>query len=500
MNTILIPPVTSHNLDPHSGFPFIPHMAGYLAGELKKFDSNLQILDSFSESPTNINFLEDLMFQGLSLNSIEKKISTNTKNIFIYARTIIDYEIILKLIKHFKKIDKYNIIIFENTQCVDALVLKPIYDDFLNAGANIVIFGEPENRIKSVLEFLRNKDQINKNLNIKGVAIKFNNFFYLNKESLFDEDIDKFSFPYWDEWNLNGYWKLNYAHPPIKKGDRFVTLITSRGCPFRCTFCVAPELNPTWRFRSPKNVVDEIEYFNKKLNINDFHISDLNPTIRENRIIDICKEIIRRNIKITWKVAQGTKIETIKNLDTLKLMYESGCRFLSFSPESGSAEVMKDIINKPFKYDVALETVKAMRKIGIRSQACFVVGMPGEKKMHRKESMNYMQKLAKAGVDEVACYIITPLPGSKIFKDISGYKSLSQCSHTPTRRKDFRELYTFRIKFYLSFLFFKFIFNPKQFYLVFQRLITLKFETKMEMSLYKKMKLILMRNKLFTFK
>lgn len=83
MNTILIPPVTSHNLDPHSGFPFIPHMAGYLAGELKKFDPNLQILDSFSESPTNINFLEDLMFQGLSISSIEKKISTNTKNIFI---------------------------------------------------------------------------------------------------------------------------------------------------------------------------------------------------------------------------------------------------------------------------------------------------------------------------------------------------------------------------------------------------------------------------------
>ena len=500
MNTIIIPPVTSHNLDAHSGFPFIPHMAGYLAGEIKKFDNNLQILDSFSEDPTNINCINDLMFQGLSINEIDNRINKKSKNIFIYARTVIDYEIIVSLIRHFSKKKKYNIVVFENSQCVDALVLKPIYKNFLDAGANVIIFGEPENRVKKILEYLNKDSKIDNNLKIKGVAIKFKNFFYLNEESIFDKDIDKFSFPYWDHWNLNGYWKLNYAHPPIKKNDRFVTLLTSRGCPFRCTFCVAPELNPTWRFRSSKNVVDEIEYFYNKLNINDFHISDLNPTIREQRIIDICKEILDRNLKITWKIAQGTKIETIKNLDTLTLMYKSGCRFLSFSPESGSEEVMKNIIKKPFKYNVALETVRAMCKVGIRSQACFVVGMPGEKKIDRQKSINYMKKLVKAGVDEVACYIITPLPGSKIFNEIKGYSSLSQCSHTPNWRKDFNELYIFRIKFYIIFLTLKLIFHPKQFYLVFYRLFTLNFETKMEMSFFKKIKLILMRYKMYRFR
>jgi radical SAM superfamily enzyme YgiQ (UPF0313 family) len=500
MNTIIIPPVTSHNLDAHSGFPFIPHMAGYLAGELKKYDDNLQIIDGFSEDPTNITIKGDFMFQGLTILDIASRIKQNTKNIFIYARTIIDYEVIIEIVRYLSKFKKYNIIIFENTQCVDALVLKPIYQDFLDAGANLVIFGEPENRVQIILNYLRKKEKHQKDLKIKAVAIQFDNFSYLNKESFFDKDIDKFSFPYWDIWNLNGYWKMNYSHPPSKNKDRFVTLITSRGCPFRCTFCVAPELNPTWRFRSPKNVVDEIEYFNKKLNINDFHISDLNPTIKEKRIIEICEEILKRKLKITWKIAQGTKIETIKNLETFDIMYKSGCRFLSFSPESGSERIMKNVINKPFKYNVALEAVKVMQKKGIRTQACFVVGMPGEKKFDRDKSVEYMIKLAKAGVDEVACYIITPLPGSKIFKKIFGYKSFSECSHTPTWRKDFKELYMFRVKFYIIFLFLKFIFYPKQFILMFYRLFTLNFETKMEMSFFKKIKLILMRYRLYKFR
>ena len=208
----------------------------------------------------------------------------------------------------------------------------------------------------------------------------------------------------------------------------------------------------------------------------------------------------KRKLKITWKIAQGTKIETIKNLETFDIMYKSGCRFLSFSPESGSERIMKNVINKPFKYNVALEAVKVMQKKGIRTQACFVVGMPGEKKFDRDKSVEYMIKLAKAGVDEVACYIITPLPGSKIFKKIFGYKSFSECSHTPTWRKDFKELYMFRVKFYIIFLFLKFIFYPKQFILMFYRLFTLNFETKMEMSFFKKIKLILMRYRLYKFR
>lgn len=491
MNTILIPPVTCHNLDPHSGFPFIPHMAGYLSSAIKSYDSNLQILDAFSEGYEQINIFGDFMIIGLSVKEILNKVNKKTKNIFIYARTVIDYEILTLIIKELKKTKKYKIIIFENTQCVDALVLKPIAKDLLGIGSDMILFGEPENRIQEILSFL---DPNNKNdIYIKGAAYKKNNEVIIENNTPFSKNLDDIKFPAWENWNFDGYWNINYSHPPTKKNDKFVTLITSRGCPFRCTFCVAPELNPTWRFRSSKNVVDEIEYFNKNLGINDFHISDLNPTIREGRFIDICNDIISRNLNVTWKIAQGTKIETIKNFETFKLMYKAGCRFLSFSPESGSPEVMKNLINKPFKHDYALECVKYLKKNKIRTQACFVIGMPGELNKHRLSSFIYMIKLAIKGLDEVACYIITPLPGSKISNQLSGYSSLSECSHSPTWRKDFYKLYFFRFFFYLSFVFIKSLFHPIQSILVPFRIINLNFETKMEMAIYKKLKLIYLK-------
>lgn len=488
MNTVLIPPVTSHNLDPHSGFPFIPHMAGYISSAIKNFDDDLQILDAFSEGYKNINIIDDFMLIGLSVDEILKNISLKTKNIFIYARTVIDYEIIISITRELKKTGRYKIIIFENTQCVDALVLKPIAKDLLKEGSDVVLFGEPENRIKNVLDFLDGKVDT-----LDGAAYQINNKIYIKSNTPFSKELDKIKFPLWENWNFEGYWNLNYSHPPTKKKDKFVTLITSRGCPFRCTFCVAPELNPTWRFRSATNVVDEIEYFKTKLNINDFHISDLNPTIRESRFIEICNDLIDRNLNVTWKIAQGTKIETIKNFETFNLMYKAGCRFLSFSPESGSPEVMKNLINKSFKHEYALKCVSYLKKTGIRTQACFVIGMPEEQKKHRLMSLVYMIKLAIRGLDEVACYIITPLPGSKISDRMSGYSSLSECSHSPTWRKDFYSLYFFRLFFYISFIVIKIIFHPIQSLLVPFRILTLNFETKMEMAIFKKMKLIFLK-------
>ncbi len=488
MFSIIVPPVTCHKLDPHSGFPFIPHMAGYLASAINNEDYEVQIIDAFSNNPEQAVKYKDFMFLGMRVDEIVNSISNDSKGIFIYARTIIDYEIIRIIISEIKKKLDIKIILFENTQCVDALALEPIYKDIFELGVDFLIFGEPERRIRQIL------DQIitDRKIAIKGVAYKINNETYFNNEIPYHKDLDDISFPLWEKWNLNGYWRINYSHPPSKQGDRFVTLITSRGCPFRCTFCVAPEINPTWRYRSAKNVVDEMEYFHKKLNVNDFHISDFNPTIRENRFIEICNEILKRNLDITWKIAQGTKIETIKHNGTINLFYRAGCRFLSFSPESGSKEVMKNIVNKPFNHKRALEVTKRMYQVGIRTQACFVVGMPGERFKHRLESLIYMIKLSIAGVDEVACYIITPVPGAKIFghQELGGFKSLSECSHTPTWRKDFVKLYTFRMIFYLTFIFIKSLIHPIASVKLFFRIFFKNFETKMEMSIFKKYRLI----------
>ena len=154
--------------------------------------------------------------------------------------------------------------------------------------------------------------------------------------------------------------------------------MTSRGCPYPCKFCIEPELNNRkWRFRSAKNIVDEIEYFKNKYSIDEFHIEDLNPTINDNRTREICYEILKRNIVVKWKICAGTKIETIKNEDTIDLMFKAGCKYISISPESGSEEIMKNI-GKPFYLTHANRIIKRMNDKNIFSQACFVLGYLNE--------------------------------------------------------------------------------------------------------------------------
>ncbi|MBU0461270.1 MAG: radical SAM protein, partial [Nanoarchaeota archaeon] len=94
-------------------------------------------------------------------------------------------------------------------------------------------------------------------------------------------DLDKLEFTAWDLLPLANYWKLHYSHAPLSS-KRYLPLLTSRGCPFGCRFCITSSANRgNWRSRSAKNVVDEIETFTKKFDVPEFHLEDLNPTVKK---------------------------------------------------------------------------------------------------------------------------------------------------------------------------------------------------------------------------
>ena len=87
--------------------------------------------------------------------------------------------------------------------------------------------------------------------------------------------------------------------------------------------CSTETNNRKWRYKSPKKVVDELEFYNKNLNISEFHLEDLNPTVNEDRMISICSEIIKRNLNISWKIVAEQKLKSIKKEQTVDLMAKS---------------------------------------------------------------------------------------------------------------------------------------------------------------------------------
>ena len=114
-----------------------------------------------------------------------------------------------------------------------------------------------------------------------------------------------------------------------------------RGCPYDCAFCSVPALSKRrWRYHSPEYTVNEMLSKQKKYGINDFQWEDLNPTTSNKRMDAIADIILKNNYKFNWRTASGTKIETMKEKTLVKII-KSGCKFLSFSPESGSPEHVK---------------------------------------------------------------------------------------------------------------------------------------------------------------
>ncbi len=252
-----------------------------------------------------------------------------------------------------------------------------------------------------------------------------------------------------------------------------------------------PSLNNTWRARSASNVVKEMEHFYHTMNITDFHVSDLNPTVSDKRVREICEIILKHKLPVKWKLAQGTKIETIKNEETLELMAKAGCVYISFSPESGSKRILESV-NKPFDFVHALRMVRKMKELGIRSQACFIAGLPGEEGLDRIKSLRYVKKLVEAGLDEINVPVFTPVPGSDLSQVIKGYSHYAQCTFSSTWRSDYLEISVFRYKMYITFFLHKLRYPRK----VFREIIgflTGRFETKMEMSFFKLIKLLTLR-------
>ena len=104
-------------------------------------------------------------------------------------------------------------------------------------GCDFAIFGEPENKIEN---FLKNYNFPEKLSEVPGIAYKKNGTLIVNDNEVYNKNLDEIPFPLWEKFNMEGYWSAGYSHAPVKKNSKFLPIISSRGCPYRCKFCVSP--------------------------------------------------------------------------------------------------------------------------------------------------------------------------------------------------------------------------------------------------------------------
>lgn len=478
-----------------TGIVYMPISLAYFAGVLRKNSYEFKVIDAFGENPSQIRVKGNFVIQGLNEREVVGLIPETIRIIFIYASNISYYISLVSIVKEIRqKFPEVPVVVIENTQAVTSYSLREVQEDLYKNGIDYILTGEPEKRGIELIESI-----INKNAGLEtidGIGYKLNNETIYRYPKKRIENLDEISFPAWDFFPLNNYWKLKYSHGPLETG-KYLPLLSSRGCPYGCRFCLMPCVsNRKWISRSAKNIAAEMEYSLEHYGVSEFHFEDVNPTVSETRIRELCKEIMNRKLKIIWKLVSGTKVETIKNEETIDLMAKAGCNYISISPETGSKRILQ-LMNKPFDLEHAVNIIKKMYKSNIFSQACFVLGFPGEDNEDIKLTEKMVKKLTRVGVDEIAVFIVTPVPGADLFAEFKGYYNFSQLTFSPDWRKDYNRLNMERIKLYVIFLLYKTLFNFSRIAVQPLRFMKRTFKTKMEMIPYRalKMKVLIWRAK-----
>ncbi|MCX7973941.1 MAG: B12-binding domain-containing radical SAM protein [Candidatus Aminicenantes bacterium] len=195
----------------------------------------------------------------------------------------------------------------------------------------------------------------------------------------------------------------------LSRGNLCTTVITSRGCPFHCTFCDRPlsPITSIFRYRSAKNVVEEIREC-MEYGIKDFLFYDDTFTVNRDRVLAICEEILRHNLKIRWDVR--TRVDLVDE-EILRMMKRAGCVAIHYGVESGNDDILK-ILQKGFTVKKVKETFALTKKIGLETLAYFMIGLPSENLKHIQDTFDLAKELRP---DYTHFTIFSPYPGTKLY-------------------------------------------------------------------------------------
>lgn len=279
---------------------------------------------------------------------------------------------------------------------------------------DFVIVGEGEYTLLKLIQNLNNPDKLS---NIKGLFYKKGSKVHPSGMPRFVENLNDIPFPAYHLLPMKKYLEISKSDLSTRNIDRkgYLPIISSRGCPFSCFFCGAHLLvGKMWRFRSPKNFVDEIEFLQKKYGADNFTFEDSNFTFNQSRTEEICDEIINRNLNIKWSLPNGIRADKITN-NLIAKMKKSGCRDIAIGIEHGNQEYLNKFIKKSLKLADVKKAVEIITKNKITISGFFIMGFPNETKALIKDTISFALKLARKGMMPLFSILI-PLPGTELKK------------------------------------------------------------------------------------
>jgi anaerobic magnesium-protoporphyrin IX monomethyl ester cyclase len=219
------------------------------------------------------------------------------------------------------------------------------------------------------------------------------------------EDLDALPFPARHIVRHEGYRAAIYS------GDRPTAMVSSRGCPYHCVYCLWPETlyGHKFRARSAVNVVDEMEHVVKDYGVDEIYFDDDCLTLNKKRVLEMCRLLLERGVEVGWIVQ--ARVDSVDR-EMLAAMKEAGCHYILFGVESGSPKML-EIMKKRITLDRARQAFKDCRELGIKTQAFFLFGVPGETEETVEETIQFASEI---GADSTQFAIAIPHPGTELYQ------------------------------------------------------------------------------------
>lgn len=270
-----------------------------------------------------------------------------------------------------------------------------------NKFVDAIIRGEFDFTIRDLALTLQNQDQLDA---VKGISYRVGNDVHVNEGRPPIENLDSLPFPARDKVQSDSYREAVFT------GEKCTTIVSSRGCPYQCVFCLWPRImyGRQYRSRSPKNVVDEIEDVVDNHSVDEIYFDDDCFALNKKRLVRICRGIRERGIDVKWMCQSR-----VDNVDRqlLEEMKKAGCHYIKYGVESGSQRIL-EAMKKGITLEDARRAFALTKNVGIKTQAFFLLGLPWESRETLEETIRFSIELEP---ESAQFAVVVPHPGTELY-------------------------------------------------------------------------------------
>lgn len=271
-------------------------------------------------------------------------------------------------------------------------VLKEDFVDF-------VVIGDGEAAFTAILDkVIKNSVSLESidNLGYKeGKQLKYNKTSYV--------DMDNLAQPAWHLINVENYIRKKFY------ANRVLTINTSRGCQYKCSFCCVPKVhNGKWRAVSAEKIIETLKYLIYTYKIDGFQIDDDEFDIDKSRVLKLCDLLDSNNINLKW--SHFSRINIVRE-EVLSREIKCGLRLIEFGVESGSARML-EFLKKGQSIEQIINAYGICRRLGLKTSALFMIGLPTEE---HTDLMATVELIKRLNPHQTICTIYRPYPGTKLF-------------------------------------------------------------------------------------